>query len=262
MNVGKKIAIGINVTIIGALIFWTFDRYTGSEAFVKKDMDASNRFHLSSFEEARKICDGMSSFSHVEGLTDGAFIPFGGRTYYYKSSCYQELARETLDDSLCQKVSKRWPLLGDGSGVSSSECLRQVTLAHEAQSQRDKEAKHNRDVTEGEMEITRAWVDPLTQDQWRVNVQVEGKLFGNYRFDVEASNLEQNKILVSEKTSLQVSNKLFSWVIKKGDLMEESVKGPHIVSLAVSLYYLLPEGIDFPGKEKLTSIGNASISVE
>lgn len=251
-------------SLIGVLLlfgggYFIFDRYTGSPAFVKKDVDALNKSYAYSSDEFRRACEDMSTFSHVDGLSDGAFIPFGGRTYYYRSYCFQELARQTVNENLCVNVRKRWTLLGDGSGVSAVACRQQVERAREAQAQRENESKNALEqkkqfLASDPMKITKTWVEKLTDDQWRVSVQVEGSLFGQYKFEVRALNINTKYGPIVENSLLQSKSRTLSWTIKRSDIVATSDMLPKIVPISVVLTYS-DSGED-------TSIGNTSISIE
>lgn len=251
-------------SVVGVIIFlgggyFAFDRYTASYAFVKKDVDTLNSSYSLSGDEFQKACESMSLFSHVDGLTDGALTPFGGKTYYYRSSCYQELARKTTNESFCANVRERWTLLGDGSGVSKAACRRQVEQASETRSQIDTEAKQRDEqrqlfIESNPMKITKTWVETLADDQYRVNVQVEGSLFGRYRFEVKAHSLNKKYNPIIEDSLLQVNSKILSWIIKKSDIASESDVLPKIVPISVLLTHI--------DSAQDTSIGNTSISIE
>lgn len=119
----------IFILVLAGFCYGAFLKYTGSRGFVQKNIDALNLSYRYSNAEFKTVCDKMSPFSYVSGLSDGAFLVIGGKTYYYKSRCYQELARRTQDEDLCAKVIERKVLFGDGSGVSPKECRRGIAAA-------------------------------------------------------------------------------------------------------------------------------------
>lgn len=249
--------IGVLLLFVGG--YFIFDRYTASPAFVKRDVDTFNKSYSFSLDEFQRACEDMSPFSHVDGLSDGTFIPFGGRTYYYKSYCYQELARQTVSESFCAKVRERWTLLGDGSGVSKVVCRQQVERARGVQSQIENESKkalehRSQFLASDPMKITKTWVEKLATDQWRINVQVEGSLFGQYEFEVRAHNINTKYEPIVEDSLLQSKGNIFSWIIKRSDIVSTSDMLPKIVPISVVLTYS-DSGED-------TSIGNTSISIE
>jgi len=84
------------------------------------DAQVANNYYKFSDAQLEAVCAGMSPTSYVSGLTAGAWLamPFTGRTYFYRSACYFELARRTGKVTYCQQVKERKTLLGDGSAMS------------------------------------------------------------------------------------------------------------------------------------------------
>ena len=79
------------------------------QAWAQSDAEVTNQYYRYSNPQLEAACARMSPSSHASGLTDGAFVavPFAGRTYYYQSDCYLELARRTADVAWCAKVRER-----------------------------------------------------------------------------------------------------------------------------------------------------------
>jgi hypothetical protein len=249
--------------VVGAVIVYgAFLWLTGSSAFVREDVDTSNRFYSYSHEDLEKACDAMSSFSYVSGLTDGALIatPFTGRTYYYKSRCYYELARRTGRAEFCKKVKERNVFFGEGSGVSENACLRTVALASDAQAMRTREAERHAAAVDGAVKIERTSVAKVTKESWEIRVDTEGSLAGEYRFDV--ASLNQNRVLVSETVFIKEPRASFTWIIERSALLDKTSRLPAIFPISVSLNYLMPQGSAEPTQEYLSSVGNATLSVE
>ncbi len=60
------------------------------------------------------------------GATGLIFNPRGMETYYYRSACYAELARSTLEGRHCDEVEERQSLFFDGHFYSREACLDRV----------------------------------------------------------------------------------------------------------------------------------------
>lgn len=249
--------------MVGAVIaYGAFLWLTGSSSFVREDADTSNKFYSYSNEDLEKVCDAMSSFSYVSGLTDGALIatPFTGRTYYYKSRCYYELARRTGRAEFCNKVKERDVFFGDGSAVSENACLQTVAMVSDAQAMRMREAERHAAAVDGAGKIMQTSVVKVTKESWEIRVDTEGSLIGEYRFDV--ASLNQNRVLVSETVFIKEPRASFTWTIERSTLLDKNNRLPAIFPISVSLNYLMPQGSSEPFQEYLSSVGNATLSVE
>ncbi len=60
------------------------------------------------------------------GPTGLIFNPRGMETYHYRSACYAELARSTLEGRYCDEVEERRSLFFDGHFYSREACLERV----------------------------------------------------------------------------------------------------------------------------------------
>ena len=98
------------------------------QAWAQTDAEIGNHYYRFSNAELEAVCARMSPTTYIDGLTDGALlaVPFTGRTYFYQSACYLELARRTFDLAWCPKVRERKTMLGDGSSHSPASCQRLV----------------------------------------------------------------------------------------------------------------------------------------
>ena len=210
----KKVLLITAICLVAALLYWVFLKYTRSTAFVKKDIDALNLTYRYSNEEFRNVCDNMSRFSYVSGLT-GVFIPIPipyGITYYYKSRCYQQLAIQTLDANLCTRVVERKSLFYDGSGVSERECRKEVAMAQENDKKQQEEVDKYKFSIEGAAKIvdTETKVEKMSPNSWKVNVSTEGTLFGEYeikivRGDVDIKDQDTRGLLLKENVSIKTN---------------------------------------------------------
>lgn len=255
----KKLFVGVGALMVLTITYLLFDKFTASNIFVASDREMLNQIASLSPEKFRESCDALSSFSHVDGLSDGAMGTVGGKTYYYKSYCYQQLAVATLDENPCAKVRKRWAILDNGSGVSEEECRVEVAGAKKAAAERANESAKNASVVSGRAKIISTKVTPVTESRWKIEVEVQGDLMGDYRFEVKSVN--QDKVLATETTTLKEKAKSFSWMIDRTSLVDTTTQLPAIFPIAVSFTYLIPKGTEYPTDESLPSIGNATISI-
>ncbi len=266
----KKI-IWVVLSITGFIFLYViFLKYTISNTFVKKDIDALNLEYSYSDEEFEKVCKNMSRFSYVKGLTDGAFgIPMGGKTYYYKSRCYQDLARRTTNNIFCKKVIQRRSFIYNGSSVSEKSCLDEVKKIQESLSSAQKDVDQFKKTAEGAFEIINSEnkVEKISADSWKISVTVKGSLFGEYDFriihsDVPLEDWDTLGLLASEEIVIKDQKKSFSWIIARDQLdkiFDPKVNPRQIHHIAIKLFLKKSdEGINFD-PEHLTSIGNADI---
>ncbi|MEW5895534.1 MAG: hypothetical protein AB1650_07255 [Candidatus Omnitrophota bacterium] len=261
----KKTGLIAIAFFLAALFYWSFLKYTGSETFVKKDIDALNLTYSYTDDEFKKVCDRMSPFSYVSGLTDALWggVP-GGRTYYYKSRCYQELAVRTLNPGLCKKVIERKSLFNDGSGVSEEGCLRDVALFKENEKKRKWESDQFKSSIEGVARIVQAEtkVEKVSPDGWKASIVTEGTLFGEYEIEIRLG--EMKTLLVEEKVQIRSEKESFEWIFtgdQFGEAITSSRTGKRIFNMAISLKLIKSDrGTSF-GQGYLTSIGNVSIDI-
>lgn len=76
--------------------------------------------------EAIGRCQAINASDHQTGL---AFNPDGYRSYYVRSECFQRVAVQFRDESLCRDVRQRQSLLWSSWGYSPSRCRELVTEA-------------------------------------------------------------------------------------------------------------------------------------
>jgi hypothetical protein len=90
------------------------------QAWAQTDAEMSNHYYRFSNAELETVCARMAPTAYIDGLTDGVLlaVPFTGRTYFYQSACYLELARRTANLAWCPKVRERKTMLGNGSSHS------------------------------------------------------------------------------------------------------------------------------------------------
>jgi hypothetical protein len=68
-------------------------------------------------------CDTISPSEYQTGL---AFNPDGYKSYYVQSECLQNAAVQFRDNSICDRVRRRWSLLWSNWGVSTAQCRKLV----------------------------------------------------------------------------------------------------------------------------------------
>lgn len=200
--------------------------------------DPANQYHRYSNEKLEAVCLAMSPSWHVSGLTDGAWggFPGAGRTYYYRSACFMELARRTGNAAWCDRVLQRRSLLGDGSAVSPASCQAVVAQGQALQVQLQRDGKAHRAAVSGAYQLGVPQVQALPGGGWRVRVTVQGTRAGRYRLELDRINARQR--LRTEALTLNEGQTL------KWDLSREEVVGatplPAIFPLSISLFYLMP----------------------
>jgi len=83
-----------------------------------------------SYEEQRSAavvrCEAIDPRDSQSGLL---FNPDGYRSYFVRSECFQQVAREFRDASLCAQVPQRRSLFASSWGYSPSQCLKEVQAA-------------------------------------------------------------------------------------------------------------------------------------
>ena len=94
-----------------------------------------------SYDERRSaavaLCEAIDPRDYQSGLL---FNPDGYRSYFVRSECFQRVAREFRDASLCAQVRRRFSLFGSSWGYSRAQCLKEVQAAVAA----DREALEER----------------------------------------------------------------------------------------------------------------------
>ncbi|MDZ7918696.1 hypothetical protein [Rhodoferax sp.] len=229
-------------------------------ALAASDADLAQNLDRYSTSELEAACARMSSRSHVSGLTDGAWmaLPFGGRTYYYRSACYQELARRTGNASWCTRVEERKTLFGDGSGVSPAQCERQVAQVQSDRAEQQASAARHAAAVKGAFTVRNVTATEQMQGDWQLQVALEGRLAGRYQLEV-ARLTPKRVVLVSEELKLE-HDTLQRWLLPRHVVLGPTTP-PMIAPLAVSLSYLPPVDDRIVLGPHLTSIYNLTLSL-
>jgi hypothetical protein len=72
---------------------------------------------------AVKRCESIDRATYQSGL---AFNPEGYRSFYLRSECFQKVAIEFRDESLCSKVTERRSVFSSSWGYSQANCQKQL----------------------------------------------------------------------------------------------------------------------------------------
>lgn len=253
---------GLNLAALGArcAVFNALITLASSPAFALEDAQVANNYYRFSDAELETVCDRMSPTSYASGLTDGAWaaIPFTGRTYFYKSGCYYELARRTGQRAFCSQVKERKTWLGDGSAVSPQSCERTVAQVLAARQAQQASADRHAATLVGAFKIRTGDVQPLPNGDWLLTTHTEGALSGHYRFKVERINTRK---LLAAKDMVLTSDGSQSWTITRGELVG-STPLPAIFPIAISLYYQPSAASGFPADKALVHIQNVTLSAQ
>ena len=200
--------------------------------------DPGNQYYRYSNAELEAVCDAMSPTRYVSGLTEGAWfaLPGSGKTYYYRSACYMELVRRTGRAELCPKVLERRTLLGDGSSYSPQRCAQvaQAYQAQERQSAQDQAALAR--AVEGAFKVSQVQVQPLANGNWRLDVQADGRLPGDYV--LRLNHLRDGRLLLEETHTLTQRTSWY-WELDRATIVGKTPL-PNIFPMAVSLNYRPP----------------------
>ncbi|OYQ40272.1 hypothetical protein CHU94_13300 [Rhodoferax sp. TH121] len=213
-----------------------------------------------STEKLETACAQMSARSYVSGLTDGAWmaLPGGGRTYYYRSACYQELARRTGNASWCAEVKERKTLFGDGSAVSPAQCARQVAQVQRDRAEQQAWAARHAAALQGAFTVSGVKASEQARGEWLLLVTFEGRLPGRYRLEV-ARLTPQRGILIDEELSLEADTQR-QWTLARPTVLGPA-QPPAITPLSVSLFYLpAADNQAVPGPH-LTGVRNLTLSL-
>ena len=229
-------------------------------ALAQTDAELANHYYRYSNPELEAVCARMSPTSHASGLTDGVLlaVPMMGRTYFYQSACYMEMARRTGNLAWCAKVRQRKTLLGDGSAVSLASCQRMVADLAQDKIRMRQSTDSQAVAVQGVFKIASAHAKEQAGGDWILVVQTVGHLAGRYRLEV--SNSRDRTRLVAQELNLP----------QPGDhrltLPRLQVVGstalPNIFPIAVSLIYLHPAGSAYANQEHLSNIQNLTLSVQ
>jgi len=239
-------------------------------AWAQSDAEVGNQYYRYSNTELEAVCARMSQSSHASGLTDGALlaVPFAGRTYYYQSACYLELARRTVDVTWCVKVRERKTLLGDGSGHSPASCQRMLAGLQQSQARIQQSADRHAAAVRGVFKIESAQVTALPSGDWLLLVQTAGSLPGRYRLQVD--NSRDRIRLLNQDLMLPTPGPQRYTLARKQVLGSTAL--PAIFPIAVSLRYVFPADSasasqeqvkadeKTPVREHLSSIQNLTLS--
>ncbi|OYU46802.1 MAG: hypothetical protein CFE44_00205 [Burkholderiales bacterium PBB4] len=233
-----------------------------SQARAQSDAEVANQYGRYGNPQLEAVCARMSPSSHVSGLTDGAWgaVPFAGRTYYYQSDCYLELARRTADAAWCAKVRERKTLLGDGSSHSPASCQRMVAALQESRQRLQHSADQYAAAVQGVFKIEGAQATALATGDWLLQVHTGGSLPGRYR--VQVDNSRDRIRLVTQELTLPQSGPLRYTLTRKQVVGSTAL--PNIFPIAVSLTYMFPTDSAYASqaqvKEHLSSIQNLTLS--
>ncbi|OYT90426.1 MAG: hypothetical protein CFE43_18185 [Burkholderiales bacterium PBB3] len=234
------------------------------QAWAQSDAEVSNQYYRYSNPQLEAACARMSPNSHASGLTDGAFVavPFAGRTYYYQSDCYLELARRTADVAWCAKVRERKTLLGDGSSHTPASCQRMVAVLQESRARIQQSADRHAAAVQGVFKIESAHTTVLPTGDWLLLVKTTGSLPGRYRLQVD--NSRDRIRLVTQELMLPQPAPLRYTLARKQVLGSSAL--PNIFPIAVSLTYVFPADSVYASqeqvKEHLSSIQNLTLSAQ
>lgn len=230
------------------------------QAWAQTDAEIGNHYYRFSNAELEAVCARMSPTTYIDGLTDGALlaVPFTGRTYFYQSACYLELARRTFDLAWCPKVRERKTMLGDGSSHSPASCQRLVASLQRNQTLIQQSADRHAAAVQGVFKIASAQATELPSGDWRLAVQTVGTLAGRYRLTVES--IRERKRLVTQDLSLPPTGQLH-WTLPRKQVLGNTVL-PAIFPVAVSLIYVFPVDSPNASQEHLTSVQNLTLSAQ
>lgn len=233
---------------------WVAPALAASDADIAQNLD---RYRTPELEAA---CARMSSHSHASGVTDGAWmaLPGGGRTYYYRSACYQELARRTGNASWCAQVKERKTLFGDGSGVSPAQCARQVAQVQQDRAEQQASAARHAAAVHGAFTVRHVQATELPQGDWQLTVHLDGDLPGRYRLEVARLN-PQRTLLVHEERTLE-RNTQQQWLLPRQAVLGPATP-PAIAPLAISLFFLPSADNRAVMGPHLSSIYNLTLSL-
>jgi hypothetical protein len=78
---------------------------------------------------ALKRCEAINPSESQSGLW---LNPDGYRSYFVQSQCFQEVAVQFRDISVCDRVRRRWSLFSSSWGISTPQCRKLVSQGAEA----------------------------------------------------------------------------------------------------------------------------------
>lgn len=228
------------------------------QAGAQTDAEMGNHYYRFSNAQLEAVCARMSPTTYIDGLTDGALlgVPFTGRTYFYQSACYLELARRTVNLAWCPKVRERKTLLGDGSSHSPASCQRLVASVQRSQAIIQQSADRHAAAVQGVFKIASAQTTELPGGDWLLAVQPVGTLAGRYRLTVEI--IRDRQRLVTQELTLPQAGPL-QWTLPRKQVLGNTAL-PAIFPVAISLIYVFPVDSSNASQEQLTSVQNLTLS--
>ena len=228
------------------------------QTHAQSDAEMANHWDSYSADGLEAVCKRISPASYVSGLTDGAWagLPLGGKTYFYKSRCYMELARRTRNLTVCALVKERKTLFGDGTGVSPASCERTVTAALASGQAQEKLAAQHAAAVQGAFKIQSLQAQSTPDGDWVLALQTAGSLAGKYQ--IEIKNSRDNRVLLTQDLESDHPENL-RWTLQRNAVVQ-STPLPAIFPIAVSLYYVLPADSAYPLEKYLFSIKNVTLS--
>jgi hypothetical protein len=140
-------------------------------------------FQKSAYEDALDKINhirGAETCQSIPASTYESFLIFNPsnlQTYYFRSYCYQRVAVDTRDESLCDQVKERKALFLDGSGISPAACRKAVGEI------RSKDFAE-RVRPESVHKIQRVEITTAPSRDIELRVTPVGSLWGSYRFSV------------------------------------------------------------------------------
>lgn len=140
-------------------------------------------FQKSAYEDALDKINhirGVETCQSIPASTYESFLIFNPsniQTYYFRSYCYQRVAVDTRDESLCDQVRERKALFLDGSGVSPAACRKGLDEI------RNKDFAE-RVRPESVHKIQRVEITTALSGDIELRVTPMGSLWGTYRFSV------------------------------------------------------------------------------
>lgn len=259
------VALLLGIVAVG---YWLLMAVTSSERFVRSDVATLNRAGQMSSAELAVACEDMSRWSFVSGLSDGAFNSLGGRTSYYRSSCFMELARTTLQPQHCDHVHTRRALFNSGASLSRGACLQVVSAGLQQRAENvQQQAKFNQRKASA-FRLATLTVMADRAGVWTVHAQAQGAMPGNYLFELRnlaAAMADPLGLVSSSQQQLRESTFEYAVTITSAQLQQCAAcraDGKRIYPLALSLSLLPPDGIGAGRSATVISILNTSISLE
>lgn len=253
---------------IGAIAYFVLMAVTSSERFVRGDVATLNRAGQMSNAELAIACEAMSRWSFVSGLSDGAFNALGGRTYYYRSSCFMELARRTLQPPYCDHVRTRHAILNRGASLSRHACLQVVRVGLQPQARNtQQQAEFDRRMASAS-KLSTLTVTADRAGVWTERAQAQGSMPGEYLFELRnlaAAMSDPLGLVSSNQQQLQGSTFDYAVTITSAQLQQCvacRAQGKRIYPLALSLSLLPPDGTGAGRAATLTSVLNTSVALE